>query len=268
MNAAELGIYPQLMSQVPSLSGVGTLADENSRRVGVGIAILSATSPVSLLNNLVSYWKLDEVGAGAIRVDSQNGNSLNDPAANVVNSAGIISNGAVFNSTTNTYLYAPSNSTLQVTSDFTFSAWVKLSLQTGGRVVAKEAAGLIEYLLSYDSTNGFLGCVGNPSLTTDYAISGQVIANGVWTHIVFWYDHLTGQTYIRLNDSSTHQSTTSPALLAPQTTNFQVGNNQPRTAPIDAVVDEVGFWKRKLNAAEITALYNGGAGLPFSSFTT
>jgi hypothetical protein len=30
----------------------------------------------------------------------------------------------------------------------------------------------------------------------------------------------------------------------------------------------MGFWKRVLTATEITALYNGGAGLPFSSFTT
>jgi hypothetical protein len=37
---------------------------------------------------------------------------------------------------------------------------------------------------------------------------------------------------------------------------------------IVGLIDEVGFWKRKLTAQEITALYNGGAGLPFSSFTT
>ncbi len=34
------------------------------------------------------------------------------------------------------------------------------------------------------------------------------------------------------------------------------------------VLDEVAFWKRKLTAAEIAALFNGGAGLPYSSFTT
>jgi hypothetical protein len=47
---------------------------------------------------------------------------------------------------------------------------------------------------------------------------------------------------------------------------IQYGGGPIATGAFSGMLDEIGFWKRKLTAAEITALYNGGAGLPFSSF--
>jgi hypothetical protein len=87
----------------------------------------------------------------------------------------------------------------------------------------------------------------------------------VWTHILFWYDPGDGQVRIRINDTTTYASTTSPGL-AQTTSPFFVGGGN--TLFSDAIIDEVGFWKRLLTAQEKTALYNGGAALAYGSFTT
>jgi hypothetical protein len=81
---------------------------------------------------------------------------------------------------------------------------------------------------------------------------------------VFWYDSATGQVYVRVNDADTYQSTTAPALAQTAAT-FRIGQYDD-IGFLDGIVDEVGFWKRKLTAQEMTFLYNGGAGNPYSSF--
>jgi hypothetical protein len=42
--------------------------------------------------------------------------------------------------------------------------------------------------------------------------------------------------------------------------------NRGTSFNLNAQVDEFGIWDRQLTGAEVTALYNAGAGLPFSGF--
>jgi hypothetical protein len=178
---------------------------------------------------------------------------------------GIINNGVIFAGAST--LGINSNSTLQVTGDFTFSFWMYLINQTSTIFLYKgdpTLAGALDYGIQYTAGAGYECYIGGPSSGTQSAKVGAATSNGVWTHVVMWYDHLTGQVYLRLNDTTTYQSTTAPALT--QTAHpFVIGGVGVYYA--FAVIDEVGFWKRKLTAAEITALYNAGVGLPFSSFT-
>jgi hypothetical protein len=258
----------------PGSTGAKTISATNSGGL-TDPANLTYTSNAALphlLNTLISYWKLDEA-TGATRNDSQGTNNLTFGAGGVAGHptgvAGKINNGALFDSSNGSSLTVASNSSLQVTSDFTISTWVKLTSQGAGIsiVVGKTSGGTTDdYTIGYEPTLGLYMLVGALAVGTDIA-NTTPLSNGVWYHVVGWFDHLTGQVYLRVNDATTYQSTTSPALV--QTTQgFCIGGNPAGTAVFqDGLIDEVGFWKRKLTAGEITALYNGGAGLPFSSFT-
>jgi hypothetical protein len=91
---------------------------------------------------------------------------------------------------------------------------------------------------------------------------------GLWYHVVGWYDSSDGKLRLRINDATTYVSATGvpPSSLAQTSVAFFIGGIG--SLAVNGVMDEVGFWKRVLTVAEITALYNSGSGLPFSSFTT
>jgi hypothetical protein len=266
----------------PASVGTKAISVTNNRGLTnpAGISYISTPTPpsVHLLNTLISYWKMDE--ASGNRADSTaTANTLTD-GNTVTTGTGKINNSAHFTQANSESLSHASNASLQVTGDFTFSCWVKLTTQTGfggvGAILTKataDGAAFRDYQLMYESsTNGFYfsaSVTGVGATATEYAVSAQPIANGVWTHVVVWKDTATGQVYIRINDTTTHQSTTAPALVQSAAV-FVIGARNytaGQEAFLDGDIDEVGFWKRKLNSAEITALYNSGAALPYASFT-
>jgi hypothetical protein len=216
-----------------------------------------------LLNNLVSYWKLD-VEPANVTPDAVGSNHL---TSNGVLVAGLINNAMQFTAASNQNAYSVSNASLQVTGSFTFSLWVKLFSQIANCSILEKGTGSTwDYALRYynPTATGFYFAVAGGTTTQD-AIQGATIADGVWTHLVCWYDAGDSKVRLRINDATTVvASSTSPALIQ-STDAFAIGGTG--TIFSNSIVDEVGFWKRLLTAAEITALYNGGAGLPFSSFT-
>jgi hypothetical protein len=232
-----------------------------------GLSYISTAPPPTphLLNTLIGYWKLDE--ASGSRADSVGTNTLTDHNS-TAGAAGKINNGANFVSASSQFLSHVDNSDLRVTGEFTFSVWVKLTTQLACSLVSKQktsGGSAVDYQISYDTTHGFYFGVGTATGFSDVAQVGAPTSNGTWVHLVGWYDSGLAQSCLRLNDTTTFISTTSPALLQ-SVASFLVGSGDT-VAFANALVDEIGFWKRKLNALEITALYNGGAGLPLASFT-
>jgi archaellin len=267
-----------LTTGAPSATFTYTAASTGAKTISVtnnggltnpGNLTYTASLVQHLLNTLISYWKLDE--ASGTRVDSHGTNDLSDNNS-VASTTGMINNGADFVAANSTYLSHASNASLQVTGDFTFSLWVKLSSQGGGGsdncVFAKDAvagAGTGDYTLDYQT--GGAGFYFGVNGAAAYAAVGSNTSNGVWTHLVAWYDASDQKCRLRVDDTTTYVSAATSALVQ-GTAAFRVGARDNIAVPgyIDAVVDEIGFWKRKLTAVEITALYNTGAGLPYSSF--
>jgi hypothetical protein len=225
---------------------------------------------LGLKASLVSYWKLDETSG--TRNDSWGSNHLTDN--NTVTSAtGIQGNDAVFVRANSEYLSCASNSTLEMSSvSFTIAAWVKLTTvpSSGSGIeyslVTKDSASGRDYTLCYVATAGSFGgfrfyVSGGGSGVVE---TGVPATAAVWYFVVAWYDN--GIIYIRVNDLST-SSLAAPTPVV-SNTEFRIGARQYSTNQdfADAEIDEVGLWKRVLSPAEITQLYNGGAGLPFSSW--
>jgi hypothetical protein len=231
----------------------------------VGLRGGPVAPPQHLLGSLISYWKLDE--ASGTRADSVGANNLG--AVNApVGASGKINNGALCVAASSQYLQISSNPSLQVAgTDFTFSAWVKLASAPTSLpyiIFGKGTSGTPEYAMFYFPSTGFqfFTQAGGSSA----ASSGSVVANGVWTHVVSWFDFASSLCHIRINDATTYDAaaTNTVGLGVAQ---FCIGAISDPTWFCDGMIDEVGYWKRLLTAQEITALYNGGAGLPFSSFT-
>jgi hypothetical protein len=186
--------------------------------------------------------------------------------------AGKINNGCQFVAASSQGLFVGSNASLQVTSDFTFSFWARIDTAANGPVIAKtDASSAKDYEIDYNTGIGFFIVAYDNAAGSNGASVGAPATTGTWYHVVAWFDSSDRKTRIRINDGSTVVSS-DPALgatLNASATAFTIGQNAAASASfITATVDEVGFWKRLLNAEEITALYNAGAALAYGSFTT
>lgn len=228
---------------------------------------------MSLLDGLISYWKLNETSG--TRVDSKGSNDLTDNNT-VGNIVGVIGNAGNFVQANSEFLSHADNASLSTdNTDFSFSYWVYIPTSSSGADghVAKydnnDAAEREYYFLFNTGPNDITfalfkndggsnpsGGVKIPSPTKDEFI-----------HIVGMVNNSTLTQTIIMNDGTPVTGTMTETHTNASVTDFTIGNLATPEAYMDGRIDEVGFWKRALTAAEITQLYNGGAGLsyPFSS---
>lgn len=204
------------------------------------------------------------------RVDSIGTNTLTNSFA-AADVSGVI-NGAVKFLGDGGHLIISDNTSVRVSSDFTFSLWVNmLSNSNVGTILAKaqQDFAAFDYLIWNTGTSGASGgfqfsVLGSPSGISLF--TGTTPTTGVWYHLVCWYDSSDGKLRIRVNDTTTYVSSASLSSLTQSANPFTIGSLDFGVYPSNCIVDEVGFWKRVLTPTEITLLYNGGVGYPLSSF--
>lgn len=236
---------------------------------------------MALIDNLVSYWKLDEFsdGSGAVtRVDSHGSNNLTDN--NTTPSAtGIIALGADLERGNSEYLSISdaSQTGLDITGDLTISMWLnfesvpinteeftllaKRNSDTGNRSYGiyydRFTVSSTKSIVAYVSSDGSSGNQTSAVYSTNFSTA-------TWYHLV-WVYSTAGTSKFYING-------TEVASIGSQRTSIFNGNaafiigatgNSSVTSFFDGVVDEVGIWSRVLTADEITELYNSGAGLAY-----
>jgi lysophospholipase L1-like esterase len=165
--------------------------------------------------------------------------------------------------------------------DWTFTAWVKLASKPAAQmtIIGKRDAVADEYALAWINTVDRFsfsvwgaGGVGVGGVTAN---SFGAPAIGVWTFVVVSYSALNNMLYISVNAGPVDSAALTGTALA-STAEFDIGRIAT-SAGIrywDGEFDDVCFAKSAaggggvLNAAQIAALYNGGAGtqalVPFS----
>jgi hypothetical protein len=219
---------------------------------------------MSLLDNLVSYWKLDEPSGNAI--DSHGTNTLTDENT-VGTAAGKIGNARDFESGNAERFFIASNASLQTGNiDFAISLWIKP--ESVGLTFYFNKSGIAaadrEYAVYHNGAHiSFF--IYDPSGAIAQVSSGVAPVAGAWYHVLAWHDSSANQIAISVNNAT-------PVTLSHSTgvrTNnfeFELGARKNHGFFYDGLLDEVGFWKRTLTAAERTALYNGGNGLSYDAF--
>mgnify|MGYP001559817751 CR=1 FL=1 len=231
---------------------------------------------MALTDSLISYWKLDESSGNA--ADSEGSNTLtNNNTTPFV--AAKINNGADLEATSNQSfsITDAAQTGLDITGDFSFQAWVKLESAATGfsyGLIDKRSGTIGQYTIlirDVDSDGGrdiaviFRDASNNES-DGDARNAGYVV--GTFAHIVVTVDVSAGADGIVVYVDNVSKAFTVDTNLA-----TSIGNNTGAfflgdavtvgTVPLDGILDECGIWSRILTAAEVSELYNGGAGLAY-----
>lgn len=158
-----------------------------------------------------------------------------------------------------------------LTSNFSISLWIKTPAVLTFSYLFVKASGTSGYLL-YFADNGTMTLNfgdGTGSLLSA-ASSAGVITAGAWQNITLVCNR-TGNAYVYRNANSTPIITldiSSQQGSINATTQLRVGADNTETLFCDCAIDSFGFWNKALSAAEVTSLYNSGAGKRYADLNT
>lgn len=203
-----------------------------------------------------AYYKLDEAAPTNVLVDSVGAKNLTIVLGNGGSTAGKIGTALdlgtgvnhQWNSTTGTqWLFAGS---------FTIRFWIKPALTAGNIFIITPnlnwyvewfgGSNVIEFLVDTDDGNAW--------------VDTPAIPLGTWSHIVAWYEDGVG-VGIRINNGTT--VTAADASPTNYDASAALGITESHFMSAGFALDEIAFWNQKLTDAEITADWNGGAGVTY-----
>ena len=230
---------------------------------------------MALTDNLTHGWKLDETGTSNAS-DSIGSATLTNTTSKSYVSA-LINNGIDMGSSVrNTTELTTSTDVIPgATSDFSISLWFKQNTSTQ----TATDPGLI--IVSANSASGYALSLqtiwnsGSPLVKIIRRTSSDATATSsfgndttTWHHLVCTYDSALTKLYGYLDGSafSTTNVTSSGTFNSTAYPRISIGGSY-MSNNATSKIDEVWFWSRVLTSAEVTSLYNGGAGLayPFSA---
>lgn len=226
---------------------------------------------MSLLDDLVSYWKLDEASGDAI--DAHGANDLTD--TNTVGTAtGILNDGRDFERDNSEQFTDADNADLSTGDiDFSVSLWIKFESLAAfdtqilaGKAEFIDAADGYEWVVMFSGSSERLAlAVSNGTTSTSVtANTFGALSAGVWHHVVAWHDAASNE--IGLSVNRTEDTAAHSAGAHDSTRLFRLGTDGSGGRYADGVMDEVGFWKRVLTTDEKDDLYNSGNGLSYDDF--
>lgn len=228
-----------------------------------------------LLTNLIAYWPLNEAGGANNALDLHASGLTLTQAASPGSAAGIVYGGArTFNGSTQ-YFSRTSESLLQTGNvDFTFAAWVYRT-GAGGVFLGKDEGPFIgrEYYLYVDATvSEFAIFKAGP---TGMSVLGAGVSQGIWNLIFAWHNATNGTVNIQVNNGEVATTSTTGTAIT-TSVRFDIGDRGYNGSRVfwPGRLGPISFWKSAaggggvLTAAQRTALYNGGAGLAYSAYTT
>ena len=224
---------------------------------------------MSLLDDLISWWSLDNDPDDGMMLDNMNRIVLTPMYINQV--TGIQNQAAEFDPMGPASLCAASNGLLQLENrPFTFAFWFKFNSITGSHVfISKTNSSPIEsqYRIEYDAfTTAIAFRVGSVSLSNVVlAFNSLAPPLNVWHFVVAWLDDDDGFLHIRMDNSNYEAISLNPQVggMDVNDVTFCLGSNPDASNRLDGAMDEVAFWGRVLTRAEQDELWNNGFGLDF-----
>lgn len=245
---------------VTATPGSVSLALNNTGRMSMVVMALKAyTTTSTLVNNLVSFWKLNETSGDA--ADSKGPHTLTNTGTTPY-STGLIGNGAYFNRVTNRRLGVTTNNLgFDWTKDFSWSFWIKTNSFTNQAYV-------VDHITQLGAQRRFI-LYNNPA-TTQYRLfaSGNELASsnlstGVWNHFSVIKTGSNWEYFV----NNVSQGTITSGAVSYALDQFCFGcASDAFTVNGDVSMDAFGMWNRALTSTEVSNLYNAGVGTepPFS----
>lgn len=214
---------------------------------------------LSLLDGLVSYWKLDE--ASGSRADAIGGNTLTD-VNTVTQSPGKIGFSAQFTAANSERLTHADSTSLRVgASSAEWVGWLYLDTATAAfpawfHVLAKGGS---EYRLQLTDTQFRIQAwFGGVAQSAARALPSV----GAWHFFDAYFNAPAQELGIALDGGAFTTQATGSSTMDVTTGPFTLGALDTQYF-LNGRLDEIAFYKRVLTSAERSMLYNGGAGTTY-----
>jgi hypothetical protein len=237
----------------------------------------SAYDPVSggslgLQTSLSGFWSLENT---SWLDDTASGTTLTATASPTA-AAALVGNGVSLNGTTQ-YLSAAHNTNVSAAAgDFSCQAWVNLnaitvsSLAIFGKGDGNGSGSEWGLGVGNTGSNVWRFATINNGFTqfnASAAASGSGLAvTGSWFHLVGTFVSSTGAMQLYVNGTANGTATLTGTLNNPGVGTLNIGRLGNNAVLQNGLIDQCGFWKgRVLSSGDVTALYNGGAGLSYAA---
>lgn len=222
---------------------------------------------MALTDQLVSYWKFDESSGNA--ADSVGTNTLTNVGTTAF-AAALINNGGDFGSANSTKYFDKATDFGVDGGNVSMNFWFKMQTEIGSGVYSLYYLDMTpsntRYRVEYDYNGGtrritwYRATPGNGG--TDKNVSYTVtLGTANWHMITYTYDGTTLLGYVDGVQQATIAASGSGSIGLSDI--FTVGAYTGGGGYTSGYVDEGGVWSRALTGAEITSLYNGGAGFQY-----
>lgn len=231
---------------------------------------------MALTTNLTSFWELEE--ASGSRADATGTNPLADHNT-VGSTTGKVGTAAVFQASNFNYLSHASTAGLQFGGNASATAWIYNTLTFGAAgsdirfVVGKDEASQREFNLgmNFTTANRVFARMWDGSAVAHLveATTFGALSDATWYFVHVTYDATTHILSVGVNAGTMNTLDIGGASFT-GTAPFYLGGRSFSGSEgyWDGNIDQVGLWARVLSGAEITQLYNGGAGLSYAAMNT
>lgn len=222
---------------------------------------------MSLLNNLVANWNMQQNTALGFLVHDQSGNANHlTPEGSPPNADGIIDLGVSLNGTSQRLFNSTSASISHNGGAFTVIGWFKPGSLTP--VTTPAIFGNSEWRV-FLVQNGPLFHFEFAGLDESLMVTAVAVEIGQWYFLAMGYDDVekTAWASVNLYNGKTTPQPTPPIPIPADP--FVVGTAPSSSYWAHGIIDEISIWiGRSLTDGELLELYNDGNGLPFEDYDT
>lgn len=209
--------------------------------------------------NLVSFWKLTE--SSGTRYDSFGSNDLTDNNTVGQGTGNVYANCADLESTNTEYLEISdaSQTGLDVTGDFSFTAWVNLESEgTLNTVLSKWADTALNnesYALYYFTTPDTFQWAVHDGTGSTAVNASSAITTSTWYFVYCYHDATANEIGISINNGTVATAAHSTGV-ADSTRSFIIGAFDDASGrwPFDGLIESVSCFSAVLSSEEVTAL--------------
>ncbi len=237
-------------------------SDERTELYNLGASIKNefTDNGEGFRQGLISYWTMEETGG--TRADSVGGKTLSDLNTCLFTASGKTGNAASFVRANSETLYSADDAFDPQDTSFTLAFWYNpANIDATADPVSLASSGANQAWIWRVNTNGsvfFYAWNAAAEFKSGCNLANGTIEAGAWHFVIVQYDASNDTRYTSVNDGTPDSEVVESGFRTGGTANFNIGGRSG--AYTDSDIDEVSYYNRVLSSAEITALYNLGAG--------